>query len=57
VDEDVGGLLPLLDASDPALRARFYDEIGLDGIYDPHTRVVNASADLGVRMVGVGGGT
>lgn len=55
--EDAGGLLPLLHASDPTLRARFYEEIGLDGMYDPHTRVVNASADLGVRMVRVGGGT
>jgi DNA invertase Pin-like site-specific DNA recombinase len=33
--EAIGGLLPLLEESDPALKARFYEEVGLDGTYDP----------------------
>jgi hypothetical protein len=35
--EAIGGLLPLLDASDPALKARFYDEVGVEALNDPET--------------------
>jgi site-specific DNA recombinase len=55
--EDVGGLVGLLQASQPTLRGRFYEEVGLIGTYDPFTRTVEATADLGVRMVRVEGGT
>ena len=33
--EEIGGLLPLLEISDPQLRARFYEEVRLHGTYDP----------------------
>lgn len=51
--EAIGGLLPLLEASEPALKARFYEEVGLQGTYDPAERVVEARV-LNGR---VGGGT
>jgi site-specific DNA recombinase len=51
----LGGLLPLLQMSDPKLKARFYEEVGLTGVYDPRARVV----DVEVRVLNdrVGGGT
>ena len=51
----LGGLLPLLHVSDPKLKARFYEEVGLSGVYDPRVRVV----DIEVRVLNdrVGGGT
>ena len=53
--EAIGGLLPLLDASDPALKARFYDEVGLESVYDPN----NQSVAIEARVLNgrVGGGT
>jgi site-specific DNA recombinase len=53
--EKIGGLLPLLEVSDPRLRARFYEEVGLHGTYDPKARVVNVEAR--VLNGRVGGGT
>lgn len=51
----LGGLLPLLQVSEPKLKARFYEEVGLSGVYDPRTKVV----DVQVRVLNerVGGGT
>ncbi len=53
----IGGFVGLLEMSEPALRSRFYEEVGLTGTFDPLTRSVEAVADLGVRKVRVGGGT
>jgi site-specific DNA recombinase len=53
--EAIGGLLPLLVQSDPALKATFYEEIGLEGTYDPAERVVTVEAR--VLKGRVGGGT
>ncbi len=44
--EAIGGLLPLLEVSDPVLRSRFYEEVGLTGTYDPRTRVVDVKAHV-----------
>ena len=55
--EEVGGLVGLLAVSEPKLRSRFYEKAGLSGIYHPDTKSVEASADIGVRKVRVGGGT
>ncbi len=55
--EGLGGLVGLLGVSHPKLRSRFYEEIGLHAVYDPHEKVVEATADLGVRIASVGGGT
>ncbi|MGI8661768.1 MAG: hypothetical protein ACR2LQ_00970 [Acidimicrobiales bacterium] len=55
--DGIGGLVGLLQVSEPALRSRFYEEVGLTGTLDPLTRSVEAVADLGVRKVRVGGGT
>lgn len=52
---ELGGLVGLLKVSDPKLRSRFYEEAGVTGSYDPRTRSVEASADLGVRKDRVGG--
>jgi len=51
----IGGLLPLLQVSDRKLKARFYEEVGLSGVYDPRTQAV----DVEVRVLNdrVGGGT
>ena len=48
-------MVGLVHATHPKLRSHFYEEVGLIGTFDPVT--VEASADLGVRMVRVGGGT
>ncbi len=53
--EATGGLLPLLQVSDPVLRSRFYEEVRLTGTYDPRTRVVDVEAH--VLNDRVGGGT
>ena len=50
-------MVGLLHATHPKLQSHFYEEVGLIGTFDPVTRTVEASADLGVRMVRVGGGT
>lgn len=55
--EAVDGLAAALDGADPALRAQLYEEVGIEGIYDPHARVVVIRADLRRPMVRVGGGT
>jgi hypothetical protein len=57
VVEAVDGLVGLLSLSQPKLRGRFYEEAGFSGTYDPDTKSVEASADIGVRMVRVGGAT
>jgi hypothetical protein len=53
--EQVGGLAAALDGADPILRAQLYEELGIEGIYDPHARVVAIRADLRRPMVRVGG--
>ncbi len=55
--EQLGGLVGLLEVGPPTLRSRFYEEAGFTGIYNPDTRSVEASVDVGVRKVRVGGGT
>jgi hypothetical protein len=55
--EELGGMVGLLKVSQPKLRTRFYEEVGLTAAFDPTTRSVEASADLGVRKVRVGGPT
>jgi hypothetical protein len=55
--EAVGGLAAALDGADPGLRAQLYQELGIEGTYDPHARVVVIRADLRRPMVRVGGGT
>jgi hypothetical protein len=53
--EEVGGLATALDGADPVLRAQLYEELGIEGTYDPHARVVAIRADLRRPMVRVGG--
>jgi site-specific DNA recombinase len=53
--EEVGGLAAALAGADPALRAQLYQDLGIEGTYDPHARVVAVRADLRRRMVRVGG--
>jgi site-specific DNA recombinase len=44
-----------LEGADPVLRAQLYEELGIEGIYDPHARIVEVRADLRRPMVRVGG--
>jgi hypothetical protein len=53
--EQAGGLVDALDRSDPALRAQLYEELGIDGVYDPNSRTVDVQAELGRRIGRVGG--
>jgi site-specific DNA recombinase len=53
--EQVGGLAAALDGADPVLRAQLYEELGIQGTYDPYVRVVAIRADLRWPMVRVGG--
>jgi hypothetical protein len=46
-----------LDGSDPVLHAQPYQELGIEGTYDPHSRVVVVRADLGRPIDRVGGPT
>jgi hypothetical protein len=55
--EQVGGLAGALDGADPILRAQLYEELGIEGTYNPRARIVAIRADLRRHMVGVGGGT
>ena len=55
--EQTGGLVDALDRSDPALHAQLYEELGIDGVYDPNSRTVHVQAELGRRIGRVGGGT
>jgi hypothetical protein len=55
--EELGGLMVALDGSDPALRAQLYQELGIQGTYDPHRRIMVVQADLGRPIERVGGGT
>jgi hypothetical protein len=55
--EQVGGLAGALDGADPVLRAQLYEELGIEGTYDPHSRIVVVQADLGRPIERVGGGT
>jgi len=41
----------------PLTRAQLYEELGIDGIYDPNRHTVRVRAGLGRRIGGVGGGT
>ena len=55
--EQAGGLVDALDRSDPALRAQLYEELGIDGVYDPNSHTVHVQVELGRRIGRVGGGT
>jgi site-specific DNA recombinase len=55
--EQAGGLVDAFDRSDPALRAQLYEELGIDGVYDPNSHTVIVHAELGRRIGRVGGGT
>ena len=55
--EQAGGLIDALDRSDPSLRAQLYEELGIDGVYDPNSHTVHVQAELGRRIGRVGGGT
>jgi site-specific DNA recombinase len=55
--EQAGGLVEALDRSDPTLRAQLYEELGINGVYDPDRRTVHIQAELGRRIGRVGGGT
>jgi site-specific DNA recombinase len=55
--EQAGGLVEALDRSDPTLRAQLYEELGINGVYDPDRHTVHVQADLGRRIGRVGGGT
>ena len=53
--KEVGGLADALDKADPLLRAQLYEELGIEGTYDPHARIVAVRADFRRRTVRVGG--
>ena len=53
--EQAGGLVDALDRSDPALHAQLYEELGIDGVYDPSSHTVHVHAELGRRIGRVGG--
>jgi site-specific DNA recombinase len=55
--EQAGGLVHTLDHSDPTLRAQLYEELGINGVYDPHRHTVHVQVELGRRIGRVGGGT
>jgi site-specific DNA recombinase len=55
--EQAGGLVGALDRSDPTLRAQLYEELGINGVYDPNRHTVHVQAELGRRTGRVGGGT
>jgi site-specific DNA recombinase len=55
--EQAGGLVEALNWSDPALRAQLYEELGIDGVYDPDSHTVHVQVELGRRIGRVGGGT
>jgi site-specific DNA recombinase len=55
--EQAGGLVEALDRSDPTLRAQLYEELGINGVYDPDRHTVHVQAELGRRIGRVGGGT
>ncbi|HEX8131908.1 MAG TPA: GntR family transcriptional regulator [Actinomycetes bacterium] len=55
--KQVGGLADALDKADSVLRAQLYEELGIEGAYDPGARIVEVRADLRRPMVRVGGGT
>jgi len=55
--EQAGGLVEALHRSDPALRAQLYEELGIDGLYDPNSHTVRVQVELGRRIGRVGGGT
>jgi IS5 family transposase len=57
-----GGDRTLMDGidgarSDPALRAQLYEELGIDGVYDPDRHAVHVQVEFGRRIGRVGGGT
>jgi len=55
--EQAGRLVDALDESDPALRAQLYEELGINGVYDPDRHTVHVQVELGRRIGRVGGGT
>jgi hypothetical protein len=48
-------MVEALAQSDPALRARLYEELGVDGVYDPNSHTVRVQVELGRRIGRVGG--
>jgi 2-methylisocitrate lyase-like PEP mutase family enzyme len=57
--EELGNLAAGLDLADPTQRARFYQEMGISGLYEPAERIVLITAKPAIRRptVRVGGGT
>jgi site-specific DNA recombinase len=55
--EQAGRLVHALDRSDPTLRAQLYEELGIDGVYDPNRHTVHVQAEPGRCIGRVGGGT
>jgi len=55
--EQAGGLVDALDRSDPVIRAQLYEELGIDGVYDPNSHTVQVKVELGRRISRVGGRT
>ena len=41
--ERAGGLADALDRNDPAFRAQLYEELGINGVYDPNRDTVRRS--------------
>ena len=52
-----GGLVELLAQADPTKKAQLFEELGLHLEFDPTTRIVKSTVDLGGGVVRVGGGT
>jgi Replication-relaxation len=55
--EQAGGLIEALTHSDPVLRSQLYEELGIDGVYDPGSHTVHVGVEFGRRIGRVGGGT
>jgi hypothetical protein len=53
--EQAGGLIGALTHSDPALRAQLYEELGINGVYDPGSHTVHVQVEFGRRIGRVGG--
>jgi hypothetical protein len=53
--EQAGGLIDALARSDPALHAQLYEELGIDGVYDPNSRTwTSKRSSVGVLVVSEG---
>jgi site-specific DNA recombinase len=53
--EQAGGLVEALDRSNPSQRAQLYEELGINGVYDPGRHTVQVQVELGWPIGRVGG--